>query len=165
MVLGGNAQSLEEAKSDTSCSARCLARSATRSHSISSSAITRANRAGGEGARATASRCSVRSQGRRSFRIPTPMDSTRVAPRRQSAAGPRENYYAWEWGDALFVVLDPFWNTMSMPHRTGGYESSNDAWDWTLGLDQYNWLYETLSGSDATWKFVFSHHVTGRLPV
>jgi len=75
--------------------------------------------------------------------------------------GLRENYYAWEWGDALFVVLDPFWYTMSMPHRTGGYESSDDAWDWTLGLDQYNWLYETLRGSDATWKFVFSHHVTG----
>jgi len=75
--------------------------------------------------------------------------------------GLRENYYAWEWGDALFVVLDPFWHTMSMPHRTGGYDSSDDAWDWTLGLDQYNWLYETLSCSDATWKFVFSHHVTG----
>ena len=75
--------------------------------------------------------------------------------------GLRESYYAWEWGDALFVVLDPFWNTMSMPHRTGGYESSNDAWDWTLGLDQYNWLHETLDTSDATWKFVFSHHVTG----
>jgi len=75
--------------------------------------------------------------------------------------GPRENYYAWEWGDALFVVLDPFWNTMSMPHGTGGYESSDDAWDWTLGLDQYNWLYETLNASGATWKFVFSHHVTG----
>ena len=23
-----------------------------------------------------------------------------------------ENYYAWEWGDALFVVLDPFGNTV-----------------------------------------------------
>ena len=75
--------------------------------------------------------------------------------------GPRESYYAWEWGDALFVVLDPFWNTMSMPHRTGGYEPSNDAWGWTLGLEQYNWLYDTLDASDATWKFVFSHHVTG----
>lgn len=75
--------------------------------------------------------------------------------------GLRESYYAWEWGDALFVVLDPFWCTMTMPHRTGRYEPSDDAWDWTLGLDQYNWLYETLNSSDAKWKFVFSHHVTG----
>jgi hypothetical protein len=35
--------------------------------------------------------------------------------------GLRESYYAWEWGDALFVVLDPFWNTMSMPQQRGGY--------------------------------------------
>ncbi len=75
--------------------------------------------------------------------------------------GPRETYYAWEWGDALFVVLDPFWNTTTLPHRAGKYESSDDAWDWTLGLEQYNWLYETLHASDAKWKFVFSHHVTG----
>jgi hypothetical protein len=26
-------------------------------------------------------------------------------------AGLLENYYAWEWSDALFVVLDPFWFT------------------------------------------------------
>jgi hypothetical protein len=75
--------------------------------------------------------------------------------------GLRENYYAWEWGDALFVVLDPFWHTMKMPHRSGGYEASLDAWDWTLGTEQYNWLYETLHNSGAAWKFVFSHHMTG----
>ncbi|MGD9403371.1 MAG: metallophosphoesterase [bacterium] len=78
-----------------------------------------------------------------------------------ACCGLRESYYAWEWGDALFVVLDPFWYTMTMPHRTGKYEPSNDAWDWTLGLEQYKWLYETLNSSDARWKFVFSHHVTG----
>ena len=75
--------------------------------------------------------------------------------------GLRENYFAWEWGDALLVVLDPFWNTMKMPHAAGGYEASLDAWDWSLGIEQYQWLYDTLHGSDATWKFVFSHHVTG----
>lgn len=34
-----------------------------------------------------------------------------------SATGPglRESYYAWEWGDALFVVLDPFWYTTRDP--------------------------------------------------
>jgi hypothetical protein len=76
--------------------------------------------------------------------------------------GLRESYYAWEWGDALFVVLDPFWNTMQKPHRLGGkYPCTCDGWDWTLGLDQYNWLYETLNASSAKWKFVFCHHMTG----
>ena len=28
-------------------------------------------------------------------------------------AGLLQDYYAWEWGDALFVVLDPFWFTQT----------------------------------------------------
>lgn len=74
--------------------------------------------------------------------------------------GVRENYYAWEWGDALFVVLDPFWYTLVKPHHNGG-EGSENPWDWTLGEDQYNWLYDTLHGSDAKWKFVMIHHLVG----
>jgi hypothetical protein len=27
----------------------------------------------------------------------------------------RDGYYAWMWGDALFIVLDPFWNTTKKP--------------------------------------------------
>jgi phosphodiesterase/alkaline phosphatase D-like protein len=81
----------------------------------------------------------------------------------------REDYYAWEWGDALFVVLDPFHYSMTWPNEDGsGYggegqdgEPSGDRWDWTLGIDQYLWLKDTLENSDATYKFVFSHHVTG----
>jgi hypothetical protein len=76
--------------------------------------------------------------------------------------GLREDYYAWEWGDALFVVLDPFWYTTTRPHRSGGlYSPSFDGWDWTLGKAQYDWLYTTLTNSDARWKFVFAHHMTG----
>jgi hypothetical protein len=81
----------------------------------------------------------------------------------------REDYYAWEWGDALFVVLDPFHYSMTWPNEDGGGyggegqdgEASGDRWDWTLGIEQYLWLKETLENSDATYKFVFSHHVTG----
>jgi hypothetical protein len=81
----------------------------------------------------------------------------------------REDYYAWEWGDALFVVLDPFHYSMTWPNEDGGGyggegqdgEVSGDRWDWTLGIDQYLWLKDTLESSDATYKFVFSHHVTG----
>jgi hypothetical protein len=75
--------------------------------------------------------------------------------------GLRHDYYSWEWGDALFVVLDPFWYTSTKPHSHGGGEGSEDPWDWTLGVDQYNWLYDSLHGSDATWKFVFIHHLVG----
>jgi len=78
-----------------------------------------------------------------------------------ACCGLRESYYAWEWGDALFVVLDPFWYTMIMPHLTGHYQASKDAWDWTLGKEQYDWLHETLQGSEAKWKFVLAHHMTG----
>jgi hypothetical protein len=51
---------------------------------------------------------------------------------------------------------------MSRPHSTGGlYAPSLDGWDWTLGKAQYDWLYDTLHKSRATWKFVFTHHMTG----
>jgi hypothetical protein len=74
--------------------------------------------------------------------------------------GERQSYYAWQWGDALFIVLDPFWYTTTKPHCAGGGGSEN-PWDWTLGEDQYNWLYDTLHNSSATWKFVLTHHLVG----
>jgi hypothetical protein len=66
----------------------------------------------------------------------------------------RESYFAWEWGDALFVVLEPYWNTMNKPSK------SLDGWDWTLGREQYDWLHETLHDSRARWKLIFIHHLT-----
>lgn len=68
-----------------------------------------------------------------------------------------ENYYAWEWGDALFVVLDPYQYTEKNPEKT------DNAWDWTIGHEQYDWLYETLHDSDSQWKFVFIHHLTSTI--
>ena len=79
----------------------------------------------------------------------------------------REDYYAWEWGDALFVVLDPFQYTMSLPYSPMAGETNdegtptNDCWTWTLGLEQFNWFKGVLEGSDATYKFVFAHHMVG----
>lgn len=64
--------------------------------------------------------------------------------------GIRENYYAWEWGDALFVVIDPYMYTKTKPE-----------WGWSLGLEQYNWLKKTLSNSKAKYKFLFSHQLVG----
>lgn len=78
-----------------------------------------------------------------------------------ACCGRRENYYAWQWGDVLFVVLDPFWYTPVKPHENGGGEGSEDPWDWTLGKGQYDWLYETLHTSTAPWKFTLTHHLAG----
>jgi hypothetical protein len=69
--------------------------------------------------------------------------------------GPRQNYYAWEWGNALFVVLDVYWYTTRKPG------ASKNNWDWTLGKVQYDWLKRTLESSKAGFKFVFAHQVVG----
>ena len=66
-----------------------------------------------------------------------------------------EDYYAWEWGDGLFIVLDPFWYTTRKPREDG------DGWAWTLGETQYQWLQRTLQNSKAPYKFVFTHHLVG----
>lgn len=78
----------------------------------------------------------------------------------------REDYYAFTWGAALFVVLDPFWYTTVKPFAgtTGGEKLepvTGNRWDWTLGAEQYQWLERTLETSTATFKFVFSHHASG----
>jgi hypothetical protein len=69
----------------------------------------------------------------------------------------RDGYYSWTWGDALFVVLDPFWYTSSKPQP----DDLNNNWNWTLGKPQYDWLKTTLETSNAKYKFVFSHHLVG----
>jgi hypothetical protein len=73
----------------------------------------------------------------------------------EDLGGTRQDYYSWEWGDALFVVLDPYWYTTAKP---GG---RIDPWAWTLGEVQYNWLRDTLEKSRAKYKFVFAHQLVG----
>jgi hypothetical protein len=80
-----------------------------------------------------------------------------------------QDYYAWTWGDALFVVIDPYWYSTTKPYvgNIGGGESSTpgsgNRWDWTLGLTQYLWLQQTLQNSTAKYKFIFAHQVAGGL--
>ncbi|MFO0892671.1 MAG: metallophosphoesterase [Isosphaeraceae bacterium] len=73
---------------------------------------------------------------------------------RHPRAGLLQDYYAWEWGDALFVVLDPFWYSQRARGR-------RDNWRRSLGEEQYRWLGRTLSESKAPYKFVFIHHLVG----
>lgn len=72
--------------------------------------------------------------------------------------GKRENYYAWNWGDALFIVLDPYFYTNPKPDSLNG-------WRWTLGKTQYDWLKTTLESSTAPYKFVFAHQLVGGDPL
>ena len=72
--------------------------------------------------------------------------------------GQRENYYAWHWGDALFIVLDPYFYTKPKPDSLNG-------WRWTLGKTQYDWLKTTLETSKAPFKFVFAHQLVGGDPL
>jgi hypothetical protein len=69
--------------------------------------------------------------------------------------GNPENYYAWTWGDALFIVLDVYRNQCDTTDKPQG-------WDWTLGDAQYNWLKSTLENNTAKYKFAFAHHIRGQ---
>ena len=77
--------------------------------------------------------------------------------------GPLRDYYAWTWGDALCVVIDPYWHSPTPVDNVvfGHGPRTRDRWTTTLGDEQYKWLKKTLESSDAKYKFVFAHHVLG----
>ena len=72
------------------------------------------------------------------------------------------DYYAWTWGDALFVVIDPYWHSaVPVDNVLGGGGKRTDMWGITLGDAQSKWFKQTLEQSNAKYKFVFTHHVLG----
>lgn len=72
------------------------------------------------------------------------------------------NHYAWHWGDALFVVIDPYWASPdAVDAPFGGGPKRSNLWSVTHGDAQYQWLKTTLQWSQAKYKFVFAHHVMG----
>lgn len=76
-------------------------------------------------------------------------------------AGYLQNYYAYTWGDALFVTIDPYlYSTQANPK---GGDNKGDGWAWTLGKTQYDWFRTTLENSKAKYKFVFTHHAIGNI--
>lgn len=76
-------------------------------------------------------------------------------PLAEAFVGQRASWYAWQWGNALFVVLDPYWYTKDKPN--------SDGWALTLGERQTKWLQEILVSSPAAFKFVFIHNLVGGL--
>ncbi|MFZ4574410.1 MAG: metallophosphoesterase [Phycisphaerales bacterium] len=90
------------------------------------------------------------------------------------AKGQGANYYEFTWGDAHFIVLDPFWFTTTRPRGGGGggpgrdkkeadVANTDENWTRTLGKDQYDWLTRTLDTSKSKYTFVFIHHLVGGL--
>jgi len=73
------------------------------------------------------------------------------------------NYFAWTWGDALFVVIDFYWGSSVCVDSVlgGGAHTNTDVWLDTLGQTQFQWLEQTLKNSNAKFKFVFAHHEMG----
>ena len=71
--------------------------------------------------------------------------------------GPGADYYAFTWGDALFIVL----NVMS--YTTAEHVLSDDEVpdDWTLGAEQLAWFESTLANATSKWRFSFIHHTVG----
>ncbi len=104
----------------------------------------------------TADNLAVWSNAQRKRYFPNPLPDTFYTGNvtKDAHAGLLQDYYAWEWGDALFAVLDPFW--FSKRERGGG-----DNWSSTLGREQYDWLAATLTQSRAKFRFVFLHHLVG----
>ena len=70
--------------------------------------------------------------------------------------GVRDGYFSWVWGDAQFIVLDPFWYTRSKPRP-----QTDANWGWTLGKNQYDWLKSSLETSGSKFKFIFIHNLVG----
>ena len=125
----------------------------------------------------TATNCAILAGRARTnfFSLPAPDSFYSGNAKEVEHLGLPRDYYAWTWGDALFVVLDFYWHSPSYvdnePGTRGGEKEKGkkggknkggrDGWAVTLGDEQYRWLSKTLSESKARWKFVFCHHVLG----
>lgn len=89
--------------------------------------------------------------------FPNPETNSFYSGQSPLVTGPKANYYSFKWGDALFVVLDPFFNSSK--------SAGSDGWNLTLGKPQYDWLTDTLTANAAMkYKFIFLHNLVGGLP-
>jgi len=95
-------------------------------------------------------------QRKRLFPNPVPDRFYTGNPETVPGVGLLQDWYAFTWGDALFVVLDPY-------RASRGTRGGAEPWNMSLGKAQYEWLARTLRGSRAKWKFVFVHQLTGGL--
>lgn len=73
----------------------------------------------------------------------------------------RQDYFAFRWGDVLWVVLNVEGYTKPSEPDVPGRDDVATVDDWTLGQEQLSWLERTLEGSDAPFKFLCIHHAVG----
>ena len=118
----------------------------------------------------------------RIYPLPSPDDFYSVDEDEVPGVGLLKDYYAFEWGDALFVAIAPYWQSPAPVGMSSGMgmgslaeppwseiqedwealvSPPDDPWESTIGDAQYQWLKSTLEESDARYKFVFAHHVLG----
>ena len=96
------------------------------------------------------------------FTQPSPNDFYSGNTEQVPFVGLLKNYFSWSWGDALFCVIDPYWESpVPVDNVFGGSSKRSNMWDVTHGDAQYQWLKKTLESSNAKYKFVFAHHVMG----
>ncbi len=95
----------------------------------------------------------VRSRSQRLLYVPGPSDATYA-----EGGSPVEDYYAFTWGDALFIVLNVM--TYTLTDHLLSYDPGLPD-DWTLGAQQLDWLSKTLSNAHSKWRFLFIHHTVG----
>ena len=88
----------------------------------------------------------------------TPNPDHRTYPQ---GGSPNEDYYAFDWGPVLFVVL----NVQSYTTPSGDMPSERDdvtvVEDWTLGSEQFAWMERVLTDSSHPFKFICIHHAVG----
>jgi len=95
----------------------------------------------------------ARSRNQRLLYMPAPKPDTYA-----ESGSKTEDYYAFTWGDALFVVLNVMSYTTTW-HLLGNDPGLPD--DWTLGAEQMSWLQQTLERATSKWRFLFIHHTVG----
>jgi predicted phosphodiesterase len=87
---------------------------------------------------------------------PNPNDETY-----REGGSSNEDYYAFEWGPALFVILNVQSYTIPSSDLPNPRDDVSVVEDWTLGSAQFDWLEQTFSNSDHPFKFVCIHHAVG----
>lgn len=99
---------------------------------------------------------------KRFYPLPDPIGIYSGNTKQVEYIGYLKDYYAFEWGDALFVVIDPYWHSdTAVDNIAGSMDKEKDPWKATIGHEQYQWLKNTLANSYAKYKFVFTHHING----
>jgi len=100
----------------------------------------------------TANSLPVMASNTRNLYFPNPVPNTFYSgnSKTETFVGLRKGYFAFEWGNAQIIVLDPYWYTTTKP-----------GWGWTLGTDQYNWFKTAITTSKAKYKFIFCHQIVG----